>query len=121
MSKLGKKLFIIILVISLGGLLLVSIFINFSIERQFKNYIYSEKKEKISEIASTIEKHYLKYSNWDNIDVIIDDSRNIKNIKFYITDNKGNIISYSHPGIVRGQNINREQIKSIKLKVNEEK
>ncbi len=121
MSKLGIKLFIIILLISLGGLLIVSIFVNLNINRQFENYIYSENKEIISEIASTIEKNYQKYKGWGNIQEMINNFTDPREIKFYITDNYGNIIAYSHPGIIKGQNIDINKIESVGLEINEKK
>ena len=121
MSKLGIKLFIIILLISLGGLLIVSIFVNLNINRQFENYIYSENKEIISEMASTIENNYQKHEGWGNIKETINNFTDLREIKFYITDKHDNIIAYSHPGIIRGQNIDINKIESVQLKTNEEK
>src|SRR6056297_658087 len=121
MSKLGIKLFAIILIISLSGLLLVTIFVNLNINRQFKNYIYSENEENIAKIASILEENYLKNGNWKNIENIIANYTGTRNIKFYIVDKQNNIITYSHPGIIKGQNIDRDKIKSMALKTDGEK
>lgn len=118
MSKLGKKLFIIIMSTALCGLIIISIFVNFSINRQFTGYIYLENKEIVNELVSSLKENYRKYNDWRNIDNVIRNFKNTKNLKFFIADINGDIIAYSHTGIIRGQNINRGETESINLIIN---
>ena len=54
MSKLGKKLFLVFLILVIFSLLLVGIFINFSIGERFDNFINLQREETISELAEVL-------------------------------------------------------------------
>ena len=49
MSKLGLKIFVIFILVALGGLILTSIFINYRFDYYFENYLRNIRKNKVGE------------------------------------------------------------------------
>lgn len=46
MSKLGIKIFLIMLSVAIMGLVFIGLYLNYSIPEHFKDYLYLEKKRK---------------------------------------------------------------------------
>lgn len=94
MSKLGKKLFIIFLVLVILSLLLVSIFINFSIGERFDDFINLQREENIKELASMISED-LENNNFDRLREIINNFSRTNQIPIWLEDKNGEIIYFS--------------------------
>ena len=75
MSKLGKKLFIIFLVLVILSLLLVGIFINFSIGERFDDFINLQREESIEELAVMITENFETDETTDILEIIENFSR----------------------------------------------
>lgn len=95
MSKLGFKFFFIILVVSLGGLLFTSIYINSSIDRRFFDYLYMERKEKLENFVEVIETSLDESDKGLGIRNLVNDFQKVNNIFLILTDNIGNVIYFS--------------------------
>src|SRR6056297_1645469 len=93
MSKLGKKLFIIFLILVILSLLLVGIFINFSIGERFDNFINLQREENISELAEMISENYEK-NDFSSIRSLIESFSRTNRIPIWVEDNKGEFIYF---------------------------
>ncbi|MGM0410135.1 MAG: ATP-binding protein [Bacillota bacterium] len=92
MSKLAKKLAIIMVLLSVGGLLFISIYLNYSLKENFNDYLYEEKVERIEEFADLLEKRYEAGESWTNIEKIMDELKSLNNFNIIITDTEKNMI-----------------------------
>ncbi len=104
MSKLGLKLFFVILIISLGGLLFASIYINSSIDRRFFDYLYLERKEEIENLVDVIENSLDENDRGLVIRTLVNDFVKVNKTFLILTDNKGNVIylSQNQSGMMNG-------------------
>jgi len=96
MSKLGLKFFIIILIISMGGLIFTSFYINYSIDKRFFDYLYIERKEEIESLVGVVEDTLYENNNWETIAIIINDFVKVNRYSLLLIDIEGNII-YNSP------------------------
>src|SRR6056297_122327 len=93
MSKLGKKLFIIFLILVILSLLLVGIFINFSIGERFDNFINLQREENIKELASVLGEN-LENNSFEDVRSTIDNFSRTNRIPIWVEDIEGNFIYF---------------------------
>jgi len=93
MSKLGKKLFIIFLILVIFSLLLVGIFINFSIGERFDNFINLQREENISELAEMIGENF-NNNNFSSIRSLVENFSRTNRIPIWVEDSKGEFIYF---------------------------
>jgi len=93
MSKLGKKLFIIFLILVILSLLLVGIFINFSIGERFDNFINLQREENISELAEMIGENF-NNNNFSRIRSLVENFSRTNRIPIWVEDSKGEFIYF---------------------------
>ena len=116
MSKLGIKLLIIILTIALGSLILVSIFINASINENFKEYLQSKNKNKVNLLIDYLQKNYKKNNSWENsIDEYIVDFIQKNNLKVLLKDRAGNQVYSNHRGMMKGHTPKKQEIERFNI------
>lgn len=94
MSKLGKKLFIIFLLLVILSLLLVGVFINFSIGERFDNFINLQREESIEELAAMISEDLENNESSDLVGIIENFSRTNR-VPIWVEDKDGEIIYFS--------------------------
>lgn len=94
MSKLGKKIFAILLILVISSLLLVSIFINFSIGERFNDFINLQREENINELSSMLSDN-LKNSNFKSIIPLIENFSRTNRIPVWIKKNDGEFLFFS--------------------------
>ncbi len=102
MSKLGLKFFIIILIISMGGLIFTSFYINYSIDKRFFDYLYIERKEEIESLVGVVEDTLYENNNWETIAIIINDFVKVNRYSLLLIDIEGNIIYNSPNSMMNG-------------------
>lgn len=66
--SLMKKLSLGFLLTILGSILLTNLISNYSVEKEFKNYLIDEHKVKIDEVKKTVEDLYAEKNSFSNID-----------------------------------------------------
>ncbi len=64
MSKIGLKLFCIILIMSTGSLLFTAVLLNSRVRHHFEEYIYEETFQEVTSLISVIEEAYQQEGNW---------------------------------------------------------
>ncbi len=139
MSKLGLKLFVVMLIIGLGGLLIVSIIINYSIDLRFRDYLNLERKQRLEELATMLDERYSVQQDWQPLIELTHNFIRTNQIPVWLLAKDGSIIYNSSlmnhnvngmMNMMRGRhnmnfNLNNLPIKnkergSIILKVNKE-
>jgi signal transduction histidine kinase len=93
MSKLGKKLFLVFLILVILSLLLVGVFINFSIGERFDNFINLQREENISELAEVLSEN-LQDSNFSDVKNLIDNFSRTNRIPIWVENDRGEIIYF---------------------------
>ncbi len=93
MSKLGKKLFFIFLILVILSLFLVGVFINFSIGERFDNFINLQREENISELAEVISENYNK-NDFNSIRSLVENFSRTNRIPIWVEDNNGEFIYF---------------------------
>ena len=66
MSKIATKLFLLVFLLSVGGLVIAALFINYQIDHHFDQYVLQEQAEELRGIKELIEKNYHQDNNWEN-------------------------------------------------------
>ncbi|MFW5788050.1 MAG: HAMP domain-containing protein, partial [Halanaerobiales bacterium] len=122
MSKLGLKVFLIILAIAMGGLMLVSVVLNYSVDRQFKNYLNLEQREKIERLVRILAASYQEKDTISNWPLIIRDFLQMNNINLVIVGPRGQEIILPGPGMgmggtMRGRWFDNLRNKDFNLKI----
>ncbi|ACL70079.1 HAMP domain-containing sensor histidine kinase [Halothermothrix orenii] len=97
MSKLGIKIFLIMLSVAIMGLVFIGLYLNYSIPEHFKDYLYLEKKEKIENLVSVLENNYKETRSLRNSQRLLSEFSRINNVNLKLTDARGNIIYSSTP------------------------
>jgi len=95
MSKLGLKIFVIFILVSLGGLILTSIFINYRFDFYFENYLRNIRRNKVENLKSLLEESYSEYNNWNEAQQIIGNFASLNDFRVVLRDNQGEIIAFS--------------------------
>ncbi len=93
MSKLGKKLFVIFLILVILSLLLVGIFINFSVGERFDDFINLQRAENISELAAVLSEN-LEANNFDSVRNLVENFSRTNRIPIWVEDNNGDFIYF---------------------------
>ena len=93
MSKLGKKLFLVFLILVILSLLMVGIFINFSIGERFDNFINLQREETISELAEVLSEN-LADDGFASVENLIDNFSRTNRIPIWVENNQGEIIYF---------------------------
>ncbi|MGP3777381.1 HAMP domain-containing sensor histidine kinase [Halanaerobium saccharolyticum] len=93
MSKLGKKLFLVFLILVIFSLLLVGIFINFSIGERFDNFINLQREETISELAEVLSEN-MADDDFAGVENLIDNFSRTNRIPIWVENNQGEIIYF---------------------------
>ena len=124
MSKIGTKLFIIILLMSVGGLIAAAFLINSRIDLHFEEYIYLEQEQELQGIKELIENNYQKDNNWENIDELLDNYIHGRRVIIELVETKNNNTIFSNldsPGYGRRHGeYDRETAESLTIKDNRE-
>jgi len=94
MSKLGKKLFFLFLILVILSLLLVGIFINFSIGESFDDFINLQREENISELAAVLGENF-KDDDFESVQNLVDNFSRTNRIPIWIQDNQGEFIYFA--------------------------
>lgn len=106
MSRLAMKIFVIFILVSLGGLLLTSIFINFRFDYYFENYLKDIRREKVENLKSLLEESYTENNNWSEATDIIGSFASLNEFRVVLTDNSGELIAFSTPNMFGRMNHN---------------
>ncbi len=93
MSSLGKKLFFMFLILVMLSLLLVGIFINYSIGERFDNFINLQREENINDLAAVIAEN-LKDNDFNSIRTLINNFSRTNRIPIWVEDNSGEYIYF---------------------------
>lgn len=93
MSRLGKKLFIIFLILVVLSLFLVGVFINFSVGERFDDFINLQREENISELAEMISENY-RDNNFSSIRSLIENFSRTNRIPIWVEDTNGEFIYF---------------------------
>ena len=95
MSKLGLKIFIIFILVSLGGLILTSVFINYRFDFYFENYLRDIRKNKVENLKNLLEESYGQYNNWSAAPEIVGNFASLNDFRVIIRNTQGDIIAVS--------------------------
>ncbi|MCF8001034.1 MAG: HAMP domain-containing histidine kinase [Halanaerobiales bacterium] len=106
MSKLGLKIFIIFILVSIGGLLITSIYINYRFDFYFENYLKDIRKSKVSNLKNLLEDSYDQLNNWNEARNIIGNFASLNDFRVVLRDNNGEIIAFSSPNMFGRMNQN---------------
>ena len=91
MSKLGRKLFIIFLILVVLSLLLVGVFINYSVGERFDNFINLQRQESIEELLNMLRENFEAGSR-DEINSLLNNFVRTNRIPVWLEDRDGSII-----------------------------
>lgn len=94
MSKLGKKIFLILLILVIISLLLVGIFMNFSIGESFNDFINLQREENINELSSMLSER-LESNDFETIMSLIDNFSQTNRMPIWVERNNGEFIYFS--------------------------
>lgn len=95
MSKLGKKIFIIFLLLIILSLFLVGLFINFSIGEKFDDFINLQREKSIQELAELITEAAAK-NDFKEVRSLVKNFSRTNKIPIWLQDEKGNFIYFSN-------------------------
>jgi len=82
------------LILVIFSLLLVGIFINFSIGERFDNFINLQREENISELAAVLSEN-LQNNNFDSVQTLVDNFSRTNRIPIWVENNRGEFIYFS--------------------------
>ena len=91
MPSLGKKLFLIFLILSLFSLLMVGLFINYSIGERFDDFINLQREESINELILMLKENINDSSLSSTFDILNNFSRTNR-IPIWLEDAEGNLV-----------------------------
>src|SRR6056297_225685 len=92
MSRIGKKIAIVMVLIAVSGLLFVSFYLNYRLNENFNEFLYNERVERIEEIETLIENRFEAGNSWEQIENIIIDLKFTSGFDYLITDTRENIL-----------------------------
>lgn len=95
MSKLAMKIFVIFILVSLGGLILTSIFINLRFDYYFENYLKDIRKDKVENLKILLEESYSQNNSWTEAPNIIGNFASLNDFRVVLTDNNNEVIAFS--------------------------
>ena len=106
MSKLGLKIFVIFILVSIGGLLITSVYINYRFDFYFENYLKDIRESKVSNLKNLLEDSYNQLNNWNEARNIIGNFASLNDFRVFLRDNNGEIIAFSSPNMFGRMNQN---------------
>jgi len=106
MSKLGLKIFVIFILVSIGGLLITSVYINYRFDFYFENYLKDIRESKVSNLKNLLEDSYKQLNNWNEARNIIGNFASLNDFRVFLRDNNGEIIAFSSPNMFGRMNQN---------------
>ena len=102
MSKISFKIFIVILLVAFGGLIFTSIYSNYNIKSNFRDYLYREQREKVLALVEVLEEELAEGISPLLIRTIILDFIRVNQLLLRLEDLRGNIIFDFQDGMKRG-------------------
>ena len=96
LSKIGTKLFIIILLMSIGGLLAAALIINYQIDAYFSEYVYQEQVQELQGIKELIENNYQQDDNWTNIQNLLENYIHGRKVIIKLIETNNNEVIFSN-------------------------
>ncbi|MFO7814217.1 MAG: HAMP domain-containing sensor histidine kinase [Halanaerobiales bacterium] len=106
MSKLGLKIFIIFIIVSIGGLLITSVYINYRFDFYFENYLKDIRENKVSNLKNLLEESYSQLNNWNEAQNIIGNFASLNDFRVVLINNEREIIAFSSPNMFGKMNHN---------------
>lgn len=94
MSKLGKKLFVVFLILVVFSLFLAGLFINFSIGKSFDNFINLQRQEKIEHLSSMLIEH-LSEDDFEKLYSAAENFSRTNKIPIWLETESGNLNYFS--------------------------
>ena len=95
MSKLALKIFVIFILVALGGLILTSIFINYRFDFYFENYLRNIRRNRVENLKTLLEESYKEYNNWSEAPQIIGNFASLNDFRVVLRNNQGEIVAFS--------------------------
>ena len=95
MSKLALKIFVIFILVALGGLILTSIFINYRFDFYFENYLRNIRRNRVENLKTLLEESYKEYNNWSEAPQIIGNFASLNDFRVVLRNNQGAIVAFS--------------------------
>lgn len=106
MSKLGLKIFVIFILVSIGGLLFTSLYINYRFDFYFENYLKDIRKSKVTNLKNVLEDSYSQLNNWNEASNIIGNFASLNDFRVVLRNNQGEIIAFSSSNMFGRMNQN---------------
>jgi len=95
MSKLALKIFVIFILVALGGLILTSIFINYRFDFYFENYLRNIRRNRVENLKTLLEESYKEYNNWSEAPQIIGNFASLNDFRVVLRNDQGAIVAFS--------------------------
>ncbi len=95
MSKLALKIFVIFILVALGGLILTSIFINYRFDFYFENYLRNIRRNRVENLKTLLEESYKEYNDWSEAPQIIGNFASLNDFRVVLRNNQGAIVAFS--------------------------
>jgi len=99
MSKLGFKIFVIFIIVSIGGLLLTSVFINYRFNFYFKDYLQTIRVNKAKNLKVLLEESYSKQNDWSEAYNIIGNFASLNDFRVILKNSDDDIITFNTPNM----------------------
>ena len=71
MSKIGKKIAIVMVLIAVSGLLFISFYLNYRLKENFNEFLFKERVERIEEVETLIENRYEAGNSWNKLKILL--------------------------------------------------
>ena len=118
-SPIFKKITLIILCVSLGGIILSGILINLALDNQFKQYLTRSYADQQKQIITELGELYIQNGGWPPEPVLIGYGRNMPlGYLLYVTDLNNRIVIVTRPGLMPSP---RQPVLSISVTANRRK
>ena len=95
MSKLGLKIFVVFIIISLAGLILTSLFINYRFDFYFENYIRNIRQNRVENLKNLLEESYGELQSWSEAQEIVGNFASLNDFRVVVRDNQDEVIALS--------------------------
>lgn len=101
-SPILKKISLVILLVSLGGILISGLLINTALNRQFQDYLSQTELSRQEQTIRTLSEIYLDNNGWRNLPPIIGRGFFAGSLR-YVTDSKGRVVFITRRAIMRNE------------------
>ena len=104
MSKIGFKLFLVILIMSTAGLIITAFVVNYRIEHHFQQYVYRQREQEVKELVNVLEQNY--QGNWQVDSNLLNRYVSGNRLIIFLFNKEGDLLytNYDTPGSGRRQN-----------------